>query len=130
MSVRRFVVDTSTWIDFFSGQEAPELEDALAAGTVVLSPVVVAELLSGAGSPAQRAALTDLLFDLPVHETPLPHWVRVGDLRRELRGQGISVSTPDAHVAQCALDHGSVLLSRDRVFERIADLVGLQVRPG
>jgi len=65
-----------------------------------------------------------------VHETPLEHWIRVGDLRRRLAGRGVSVSTPDAHVAQCALDRGALLLSRDAIFLRIAQTSELRVQPG
>jgi predicted nucleic acid-binding protein len=121
------VADTSVWIDFFAGRAAPHLEDALAQGSVVLPPLVVAELVSGARRTRDRIAIADLLRELPLHETPLDHWVRVGDLRRRLRGRGVAVSTPDAHVAQCALDRDAVLLSRDAVFTRIAAIAKLRL---
>jgi len=124
------VVDTSTWVEFLAGRPAPELEAALAAGAVVVPPIVVAELVGGARSARDRRAVIDLLRDLPSHETPFDHWLRAGDLRRRLRNKGESISTPDAHVAQCALDRDGVLLSRDAVFERIARLEPLRVRPG
>ena len=114
------IADTSEWVEYLAGRPAPALEQALVAGTVTLPPIVVAELVSGASRPADRTALVDLLADLPVHETPLDHWVRVGDLRRALRRRAVAVSTRDAHVAQCALDLDAVLLTRDRVFTRIA----------
>ena len=114
------VVDTSVWIDFFAGTSVPALEQALAGGVAILSPLVVAELISGARRPRDRAAIADLLAELPVHETPLAHWVQVGELRRHLKDRGVTASTPDVHVAQCALDHEAVLLSRDVVFTRIA----------
>jgi tRNA(fMet)-specific endonuclease VapC len=123
--VSGIVADTSEWVEYLSGRHAADLDRALANGAVVLSPVVVAELVSGTRSPKERAALVDLLSDLPLHETPVAHWVRVGDLRRQLRARGLSVSTPDAHVAQCALDREARLLSRDRVFARIAKLCPL-----
>ncbi len=113
------IVDTSVWIDFFAGNPAPELEEALSAGSAVIPPLVVAELVSGA-SGEQRGMLGELLQDAPVHETPLDHWIRVGDLRRELAREGVAVTIPDAHVAQCALDRDAVLLSRDAAFTRIA----------
>ena len=113
------VADTSEWIEYFAGRPAAALDHALAAGVVVLPPIVVAELVSGATAKARRA-LEDLIADLIVHETPLDHWIRVGALRRDLRGRGLSVSTPDAHVAQCAIDRGAILLTRDRVFMNIA----------
>jgi predicted nucleic acid-binding protein len=113
------VADTSEWIEYFAGRPAAALDHALAAGVVVLPPIVAAELVSGATAKARRA-LEDLIADLIVHETPLDHWIRVGALRRDLRGRGLSVSTPDAHVAQCAIDRGAILLTRDRVFMNIA----------
>ncbi len=114
------VVDTSVWIDFLAGVSVPDLEEALARGVVVLAPVVVTELISGARRPRDRAAITDLLTELALHDTAIDHWVRVGELRRDLRDHGVSVSTPDAHVAQCAIDRDAVLFSRDAVFRRVA----------
>ncbi|MGH7587585.1 MAG: PIN domain-containing protein [Gemmatimonadota bacterium] len=115
------VVDTSVWIDFFAGRSVPVLEEALALGSVVLSPIVLAELVSGARREVDLEALLELLDDMPLHEAGRDHWIRVGQLRAGLAAAGIAVSTPDAHVAQCALDRGALLLSRDAVFARIAD---------
>ncbi len=121
------VVDTSVWIDFFAGIAVPAMEDALANGLVVLPPMVVAELLSGARRAEDRVAITEVLSDLALHDTPREHWLRVGDLRRSLRARGISVSTPDAHVAQCAIDRNALLLSRDAIFARIAQHAALKL---
>lgn len=124
------VADTSVWVDFLAGGDVPLLVDALAQTTVVLPPIVVAELMSGARRRRDRAAIADLVRDLPLHETPVEHWLRVGELRRTLRGLGLSVSTPDAHVAQCALDRSALLLSRDAVFRRITQHCALRVATG
>ncbi|HET7693449.1 MAG TPA: PIN domain-containing protein [Gemmatimonadota bacterium] len=121
------VVDTSVWIDFFGGKTIPLLEDALAIGTVVLPPVVVAELVSGARRPSDHDALLDLMADLEIHETPREHWVRVGELRRHLIEKGLAISTPDAHVTQCALDRDAPLLTADRAFLRIVRHVPLRL---
>ena len=67
------VVDTSTWIEFLAGRTAPEFEAALAQSAVVLPPIVVAELMSGARSARDRESIRELLRDLPVHETPFEH---------------------------------------------------------
>jgi predicted nucleic acid-binding protein len=121
------VVDTSVWIDFFGGKGSEELEEALAGGVVVIPPIVVAELVSGANAQ-QRGTIGELLQDAPVHETPLDHWVRVGDLRRDLAKKGVAVTIPDAHVAQCALDRDAVLLTRDALFVQIARHSRLRLR--
>ena len=120
LHVSGVVVDTSVWIDFFAGSPAPALEDALAHGTAVLPPIVIAELVSGARRPRERAAIADLIADLGLHDTPREHWIRVGELRRRLAARGLSLSTPDAHVAQCALDRDALLLTRDAVFRMVA----------
>ena len=122
------IADTSVWIDFFTGRPVPSLEEALEQGSLVLPPLVVAELVSGAKRARDRDNIVDLVREFPLHETPLDHWMRVGDLRRQLSGRGLTVSTPDAHVAQCALDREAVLLSRDAVFTRIATIAKLRVR--
>jgi predicted nucleic acid-binding protein len=95
--VSALVVDTSSWIAW----------------------------LAGGGS--ERAEFQDMRSDLTAVGTDPEHWFRVGRLRAELRARGLSVSTPDAHVAQCAIDTGGVLLTEDRVFEKIAKVVPLKV---
>ncbi len=123
------VVDTSVWIDFFAGRPTKRLEEALRLGSVALPPVVAAELLSGVRG-RDRAAMIDLLADLELVATPLAHWIAVGDLRAALARRGISVSTPDAHVAQCALDRGALLLSHDAIFTHIAAVTHVRVARG
>ena len=114
------VVDSSVWIEFFRGRDFPLLEEALAEGRAVVAPLVVAELVSGASSRGDARRVTELMRALELCETPREHWIRVGELHRALRGHGVAVSTPDAHVAQCALDLDAILLAEDRVFARIA----------
>jgi len=118
--VSAVVVDTSVWVDYFRGQEIPLLDEALKRGAVMIPPVVVAELVSGAHRPQERVALIDFLGELPLCPDDRNHWLRVGELRRRCREQGCSTSTPDAHVAQCALDAEALLFSRDRIFKAIA----------
>ena len=121
------VVDSSVWIQFFRGRELPALEEALSEGRVLVPPIVIAELVSGATSRGDSKKVADLVQDLELVETPRAHWIRVGELRRRLRSRGLSVSTPDAHVAQCALDVRGVLLSTDAVFRRIERLTELRL---
>ena len=119
------VVDTSSWISYFAGRGSALIDDALAEGRVYLPAVVVAELLSGKLKASDRADLEDLLSDLPLCGTDHQHWFRVGKLRAGLLPKGVSVSTPDAHVAQCALDLGGALLTEDRVFRLMSPHVTL-----
>jgi predicted nucleic acid-binding protein len=127
--VSALVVDTSSWIAWFAGGGSTLITDALEEGRVHVPVVVAAELLSGRLDGAERAELEDLLRDLPAVGLDVEHWFRVGHLRSKLRALGVSVSTPDAHVAQCALDGGADLLAEDRIFEKIAGAVPLRLAP-
>ena len=115
------VIDTSSWIAFF-GEGAGDaiIEPALEDGTVYLPPIVVAELLSGRMAERARGKLEQFLLTLPLCQADVGHWFRVGRLRSSLAAKGLSVSTPDAHVAQCSLDLGADLLSADAVFRLVA----------
>ena len=120
------VVDTSSWISWLAGGGSSLVDEALEEGRLHLPVIVAAELLSGRLDASERAELQDMLSDLPAVGTDPEHWFRVGKLRAELRARGLSVSTPDAHVAQCAIDTGGVLLTEDRVFEKVARVVPLR----
>ena len=121
------VVDTSIWIDFFRGTPLVALEDALRAGVVLLAPMVAAELLSATLNARERRKLTAFLRDLPLHETPLAHWESVGALRAALGKNGLAISTPDAHVGQCAIDASALLWSKDSVFRHMAEFTPLRL---
>jgi predicted nucleic acid-binding protein len=121
------VVDTSAWIDYFAGRDIPLLDAALKQGNIILPPIVVAELVSGAHKKREREAMIEFLDELPIHETPWDHWRQVGELRLQCREKGLSVSTPDAHVAQCALDLDALLFALDDVFPKIARYTGLRL---
>lgn len=62
-----------------------------------------------------------------MHPTPLAHWIAVGDLRQRLRRRGLTVTIPDAHIAQCAIDREAILLTRDAIFAAVAKHAPLAV---
>lgn len=121
------VVDTSIWVEYFRGSGASELDGLLADGLVLLAPVVAAELLSAPLTRRERREVVDIMAGLPLHPTPLAHWCAVGELRARLMQAGLSVSTPDAHVAQCAIDTRAALWSKDAIFRRLAGKVALNL---
>ena len=121
------VIDASVWIDALSGEKIQRVEDALADGSAVIPPLVIAELVTGAVTPAMREAIGEFLQVTWIHDTPLEHWIDVGTLRRTLARKGVNVTIPDAHVAQCALDRDAVLLATDKIFREIAKYAPLRL---
>ncbi len=116
------IVDTSSWISYFKGActQEDEIDLALKEGRVHLPPVVVAELLSSQLRASERTRLQEFLGELPLCDCRLEHWARVGELRAQLFKKGIHVSTPDAHVAQTAMDLEGYLVSEDGIFKKIS----------
>lgn len=123
------VVDTSSWISYFKGEKSDDLDLALQEARVYLSPIVLAELLSSNLTANERKKLTDFLSELPLCKNDFDHWKKVGELRNKLLRKGITISTPDAEVAQCALDLNGYLMSEDKIFTKIAPDVNLRVFP-
>lgn len=113
------VVDTSSWISYFRGEEIPAIDEALQQGRLYLPPLVAAELTSATLSPAKRRELIDFLRELPLVGSELDHWFRVGELRHKASVNGVTVSTPDAHVAQCCLDLEGTLVTEDKIFKKL-----------
>jgi predicted nucleic acid-binding protein len=120
------ILDTSVLIGL---AEKPNsiVETAISAGDAVIPPLVVAELVSGAMTPAAREEAGILLQDVPVYEVDLGHWINVGLLRQHLRRHGLTITLPDAHIAQCAIERDAALITRDAVFAKIADATTLRV---
>lgn len=121
------VVDTSTWISYFKGKKNDDLDLALQEARVYLPPIVIAELLSGKMKNHEKTQLKDFLSELPICLSDFDHWARVGDLRASLLKQGLTVSTPDAHIAQCALDLKGYLLTEDTIFQKISHEIELKL---
>ncbi len=119
--------DTSALVDYLYGRGSQAIEDAIREETLVLPPIVISELLSGSDAPLRRAAIAEVLKDLPMHAVGRPHWTDVGNMRNDLKRHGLTVTIPDAHVAQCALDLDAPLLSRDDIFRLIAERVPLRL---
>jgi len=125
--VSALVVDTSSWVSYFSSTGPSVIDEALVEGRVFLPPLVVAELVSGRLTSRQRTELESFLADLPLCAVDFDHWLRVGSLRAKLFSVGLSVSTPDAHIAQCALDVHGDLLSEDGIFLKVAKRAPLKL---
>ena len=123
------LIDTSSWISYFAGKGHEDIDFALKEGRVFLSPLVAAELLSASLTSKQQKSLVALLMELPLCETPLEHWISVGGLRSDFLKQGLKISTPDAHIAQCCLDLNCFLLSEDHIFSKIALKKSLRLYP-
>jgi predicted nucleic acid-binding protein len=125
--VNVLVVDTSSWISYFKNKHTAEIDLGLKEGRVHLAPIVLAELLSGKLKQTEKVQLLDFLKELPLCTCDFEHWLRVGELRATLLAKGVTISTPDAHVAQCTLDLDGYLATEDKIFTKIPSLTPLKL---
>ena len=122
------LVDTCCWIEYFKSARYEEIIDpALEKSLVIGSPIIFAELLSAPLKTADRKKLTDFLDDLYCPPLARSHWYAVGAARAQLRKKGISVSTPDAHIAQVCQQQKVALLTEDKIFSKIKKYFSLQL---
>lgn len=128
----RLALDTNSYTDFCRGdtQAVGRLE---AAETVFLPLIVIGELRAGFAvglhGPENERVLQQFLIQpgietlLPDEETTL-HYSAV---YRQLRTQGTPIPTNDMWIAAMVLQHGLVLLHRDRHFKHLPQLAMIEL---
>lgn len=119
--------DTSTWIAFLEGdggEDSRLLNLALGDCQVLMVPAVLAELLS---DPELAAEVRELLCRMPLVDLKPGYWERAGILRARVLAKGRKARLGDALIAQCCVDRGIPLLTRDKDFRNFADAAELNL---
>jgi len=128
------VVDSSVWIDFFNGADAPAVDllaQLLDRGEVrlVVPDLVLFEVLRGFRLEHDLRTARRLMQGLDVENAVDPDLaIAAVEHYRHLRGRGCTVrSTVDVLVAASRLDHDYALLHDDRDFDAFELHRGLRV---
>lgn len=119
--------DTSTWIAFLQGEggeDAELLDKALEDRQVLMVPAVLTELLSDPKLPPSVAAT---LSEIPLIEINSGYWERAGALRAQILAKHLKARLGDALIAQCCMDRGIALLTRDRDFRTFSKAASLDL---
>lgn len=119
--------DTNLWIAWLAcgtGKDVEKLAAAMKHRSVLMPPVVLTELLSYPGLPADDQL--DLL-GIPRVELKPGFWERSGWLRARLIGLGHRPKLADTLIAQACIDHDLPLLTRDAGFKPFAKHGGLRL---
>jgi len=119
------VADTDVLIDFLTGVgPAVEIVAAeLGRGSLRTTAITRFELLSGARSPRQEAAIVQLLASIPALPLDEVAADRAAEVRRSLDRSGAAIGMADSLIAGIVLQHGATLLTRNRRhFERVPAL--------
>jgi tRNA(fMet)-specific endonuclease VapC len=126
--VRRVLLDTSAYSLLMRGRK--EVADRLECADEVYVPaVVLGELLAGfkKGNAEQhnKEILADFLnvsrvFTLPINEESAERYAAILDY---LQRQGAPIPTNDIWIAACAMQLGLILISADRHFLKLPQIV-------
>lgn len=123
------LVDSSAWIDFLRGDRhaVGRIDPLLAEDRVATTPVIAAEVVSGARTRAVFDELALRFAALPAIGEPPRAWPRIAAVRFALARRGHQAHLIDLAIALAAAEARHTLLTRDRDFDVIAPLVGLDL---
>ncbi len=120
-------IDTSSLVAFFHDSEGIDVEgvdQAFELKCAVLSPIVVTELLSDSKlSPT----VVQLIKSIPTLPIKSGFWVRAGMLRSRILRRGLKARLGDSLIAQCCIDSGIELITRDKDFGAYAKYDSLKL---
>lgn len=122
-----FCLDTSSFVAHFAGDNGRDtdvLDVSLRDGTLFISPIVISEVLS---DPKLPKNIEEILLNLPVADLVEGFWLRVGRLRKKLLSKKYKARLADCMIAQCCIDHGLILITRDNDFKQIAKVSDLKI---
>lgn len=118
------LVDTSVWIDFFTGQATSQvsfLDSCLAEREdVCICGVILTEVLQGIRHPRDYRKVRGLFDSLVYLPMSKETYLQAAEIYRGLRRRGLTVRKPiDCMIAAVAIEHTIPLLHNDRDFQPI-----------
>ena len=122
-----FCADTSCWIPYLAGESGSDVELIVAhlrQQSLVMSPIVLAELLS---DPSRSPAARQALLKISMLDLQPGFWERAGLTRASLARLKIKPKLADSLIAQVCIDHKLPLHTRDADFRPFAKHAGLQL---
>jgi predicted nucleic acid-binding protein len=125
------LVDTSVWIEVFSGRSRLNLEQVVEFDEIVTCLPVLQEVLQGFRDERAFQTAREAMHALPMVESPLRLSVfdEAVDLYRSARRMGLTIrSSVDCLIAVCALRNDLTVLHHDRDFDLLSRVSPLSSR--
>jgi len=118
------LVDTSVWIEILKDQNGhfvKAFQERIGSDSTVLTRFNQLELLQGARGQKEWTLLDDYLSTQYYLEASTNTWREAARIYFELRREGITINSPiDCCIAQIAMEYDSLILHRDKDFERVS----------
>lgn len=127
----RVLIDTSVWIPYLQGTAAEALErivDELLAGHEIIVPkIVLAELIQGARSEKDIAAILDFLEAFTIVDERDGTWLDAGKLSYSMKKKGKTINLADCYIAILARENRASLLTQDKHFRELQKDAGVEL---
>ena len=125
------LVDTTVWIDFFSGISCPHvktLENLITnREDICICGIILTEVLQGIRKDSEFRQTRDLFADLIFLPMQYSSFLRSSEIYRELRKKGITIrKSMDCMIASIAIENEIPLLHNDKDFLPIEKSFGLK----
>lgn len=116
-----YLLDSSVWVDIERGNKATlaKARPLILKNRVCTTSLVITELLRGARSVGDFNGLKLRLESFPIYDV---EWLTVAELAFSTARAGFFPPLTDLYIAQCALQHNKVLVSKDKHFAQIASV--------
>lgn len=119
------LVDTTVWVDFFAGRNAPHVSELQRLiendEDLCLCGIILSETLQGIRSDADYRKTKNYFDSLIMIPMTDQTFVRSAELYRSLRKKGLTIRKPvDCLIASVAIENKCPLLHNDRDFVHIA----------
>jgi predicted nucleic acid-binding protein len=125
------LVDTTVWIDFFSGISCPHvktLENLITnREDICICGIILTEVLQGIKKDSEFRQTRDLFANLIFLPMGYSSFLRSSEIYRELRKKGITIrKSMDCMIASIAIENEIPLLHNDKDFLPIEKSFGLK----
>ena len=127
------VADTSVWIDYAKGIDAPHtniLDYELIYNRVVTGDIIIAEFLQGFKNDREYLIAKQIMDNLEYRDfLGKEIAIQAANNYMKLRKQGITVrKTIDVIIATFCIENGLPLIHNDRDFDPMEEILGLIVK--
>ena len=125
------LVDSSVWIDSFSGNGSPETDfwdGVLGVRAVAIGDLILTEVLQGFRHDNDYKTAKRLLEELTIFELlGIKMAIKSADNFRKLRKKGLTIrKTADVIIASFCIEHELPLLFSDKDFKPFVEYLGLR----
>jgi len=127
----RTLIDTSVWIAYFQAHAPtgiPEkVDELLSDGDIHVPKIVLAELIQGAHSEKDIAAVREFVEAFTIIGESADTWLEAGRLSFALKKKGKTINLADCYIAILAKEHKCSILTLDKHFKEIQKELGIQL---